>query len=221
MIVTLDGPAGAGKSSVARALAERLGFRFLDTGAMYRAVAWAAIDRGVPLDDAAALATLARSLTFTMSDEQVLVDGQDVTAAIRQSEITEATQYPAGNPAVRSHLVTLQRALGSSSDIVTEGRDQGTIVFPQAECKIYLNASPLERARRRQQDLAARGEAISVETILDQQNSRDERDTSRAVGALRAADDAIEVMTDGLSTTEVIDRLETLVRKRIAALPAS
>lgn len=217
MIVTIDGPAGAGKSTIARGLARRLGFRFLDTGAMYRAVAWAALDRGLELADAAQVAALARRLQLDVSEDAVAVDGVDATRAIRTPEVTAATHYAANNPEVRSHLVELQRAAAGDDDIVTEGRDQGTVVFPHAECKIYLTATPEERARRRAKELVARGESATVEDVLRDQNQRDRRDASRDVGPLVAAADAILVPTDGLSPPEVLDRLEALVRQRMPA----
>ena len=217
MIVTLDGPAGAGKSSTARALARRLGFRFLDTGAMYRAVALAAVKRNLPWDHPETLVDLAKRIQLQVSEDQVLLDGEDVTNEIRTSYITSVTHYAADNPGVREVLVKLQQAAAGNDNIVTEGRDQGTVVFPQAECKIFLTASPEERARRRVQDLAARGESVSLGDVLDQQTRRDERDTSRDVGPLVAAADSIEVLTDGLTREQVVDRLEEIVRSRMRA----
>lgn len=216
MIVVIDGPAGAGKSSAARALARRLGFEFLDTGAMYRAVALAALRRGEPLDDPARLAELARSLKIELRGQSVLLDGEDVTSAIRSRQITDLTHYAANNPGVRAHLVELQRQAARGANVVSEGRDQGTVVFPDAECKIFLTASPLERARRRQRDMVARGEEVPLDEVLAAQNQRDERDRRRAVGPLVAAPDAIEFCTDGLSREEVVDRLEQIIRPRIA-----
>jgi cytidylate kinase len=214
MIVTIDGPAGAGKSSAARALAERLGFRFLDTGAMYRAVAYAAILRRLDWNDPAALANLAEQLQIEMEDDRVLLDGADVSAEIRTVAVTEATKYAADNPAVRAHLVKLQQAFGRGRNIVTEGRDQGTVVFPAAECKIYLTATPAERARRRLQELQSQGQAADFESVLASQTERDARDATREVGAMYQAADAIELLTDGLNPTEVVDRMEALVRSR-------
>lgn len=212
MIVAIDGPAGAGKSSAARALARRLGFRFLDTGAMYRAVALAALRRGHDWTKPEALAELARGLSIEVDERRVLVDGEDVTDAIRTSQVTAATHYAANNPAVREHLVALQRQAAGRDDVVTEGRDQGTVAFPDAECKIFLTATPAERARRRLLDLERRGETASFDDVLAQQNLRDERDANREVGPLKPAADAIQVFTDGLSPEEVVDRLEELVR---------
>src|SRR5262245_58938910 len=214
MIVTIDGPAGAGKSSAARELASRLGFRFLDTGAMYRAVTWAAKQRGLDLADAEGLAELARGMRVELVDDRVLVDGRDVTKEIRTFEITTAIQYAADNPAVRAQLVEWQRTAANSHNVVTEGRDQGSVVFPRAECKIFLTADEGERARRRYRDLVDRGENVSFDEVLSAQQTRDERDRSRPVGALIKADDAIEVSTNRLTPQEVVAKLEKIVRSK-------
>src|SRR4051794_34771147 len=160
MIVTIDGPAGAGKSSAARELARRLGFRFLDTGAMYRAVTLAVRQRGVDPADADALSEMVGEIRVELAGDRVLLDGNDVTAAIRRFDITTAIHYAADNPAVRGQLVAWQRTAASHDNVVTEGRDQGTVVFPDAECKIFLTAGEEERARRRHNDLLSRGEQI-------------------------------------------------------------
>jgi CMP/dCMP kinase len=215
MIVAIDGPAGAGKSSAARALARRLGFRFLDTGAMYRAVALAGLRRKDDFDDADALALLAREISIELDADRVRLNGEDVTHEIRTLAVTSVTQYPANNPRVREHLVELQRQIAAGQNVVTEGRDQGTVVFPRAECKIFLTASPLERARRRHLDLQTHGESITLDEVLADQNDRDRRDASRDVGPLKPADDAVEVNTDGLTADEVVDKLEALVRARM------
>lgn len=215
MIVAIDGPAGAGKSSAARALARRLGFRFLDTGAMYRAVALAGLRHEIDWQDSQCVAMLARQVEIQLPGERVLLNGIDVTHEIRTLAVTSVTHYPANNPAVREHLVALQRQLAADRPVVTEGRDQGTVVFPHAACKIFLTASPAERARRRLRDLKEHGENVTYEEVLSDQNERDRRDASRAVGPLKPADDAIEFNTDGLSPDEVVDRLEALVRARM------
>jgi cytidylate kinase len=216
MIVTIDGPAGAGKSSAARGLACRLGFRFLDTGAMYRAVTLAARERGLDLADGDQLARLVDEIRVELAGDRVLLDDRDVTDAIRKFDIAVATHYAADNPAVRTQLVRWQRSAAAGNDVVTEGRDQGTVVFPHADCKIFLTAAEEERARRRHRDLQARGENIPFEEVLANQRLRDHRDATRSIGALLKADDAIEVSTDGLSPDDVIARLEQIVRTKQA-----
>lgn len=214
MIVTIDGPAGAGKSSAARGLARRLGFRFLDTGAMYRAVTLAARERGLDLADPEQLNSLVRSIRVELAGDRVMLEGRDVTDAIRKFEIATSTHYAADNPGVRAQLVIWQREAAAGADVVTEGRDQGTVVFPHAECKIFLTADEQERARRRHRDLATRGEDIPFDEVLTNQQLRDQRDASRSVGALVKADDAIEVSTDGLTPEQVVAELERIVRSK-------
>jgi CMP/dCMP kinase len=211
VIITIDGPAGAGKSTVARKLAQRLGFRFLDTGAMYRAVALAALRRGLDWDAPDDLARLARKLEIRAVGQRIVLDGEDVTEAVRTSEVTAVTRYAADNPQVREILVELQRKLGGEDNVVTEGRDQGTVAFPSAECKIYLTASPVERARRRLRDLQSQGEPVTLEQVLAAQERRDREDASRAVGPLVPAADAIGVCTDGMTLEEVVGRLERII----------
>ena len=214
VIVTIDGPAGAGKSSAARELARRLGFRFLDTGAMYRAVTLAARDRGLDLANRDQVAELVPTLSVDLTGDRVLLNGHDVTTAIRKFDITSATHFAADNPAVRQQLVAWQRAAAAEVNVVTEGRDQGTVVFPHAECKIFLIADDHERARRRHADLLTRGEQISLEEVLANQRQRDARDAARPVGALVKGADAIEVATDGLTPEEVVAKLEQIVRSK-------
>lgn len=221
MIVTIDGPAGAGKSSVSRELARRLGFRFLDTGAMYRAVALAALEQQVDWNDVAEVEAIAQAVQLEIGDDRILLDGRDVSQQIRTPEVTAAIHHVADNPTVRGILVDLQRRLGSLCDTVTEGRDQGTVAFPHAQCKIFLTASPEERARRRVEDLARRGVSATYEEVLSQQTERDRRDSTRAVGRLMQTDDMVELVTDGLTPEEVIDRLEEIVRSRMAELRES
>jgi CMP/dCMP kinase len=212
MIVAIDGPAGAGKSSVSRQLAERLGFQFLDTGAMYRAVALAALARGLGDGDEAEIAAMTPSLKLDFSGNRVLLDGLDVTDDIRTSRVSAAVYLAADNPQVREKMVELQRQIAGARDTVTEGRDQGTVAFPHAECKIYLTATPEERARRRHSELQQRGEEINFEEVLAQNAARDHRDSTRSVGRLIKAEEAVEVYTDGMTTEQVIDRLEKIVR---------
>ncbi len=214
MIVTIDGPAGAGKSTAARRLAQRLGFRFLDTGAMYRAVAWAALNAGIDLTNKETLAQLAQSIRIEIGNDHVVVDGRDVSGEIRTHEVTSAVRYAAGNVAVRGILADLQRQIAGEGDLVTEGRDQGTAVFPQANCKIFLTAPAEERARRRHQDLLARGESTSLAEVLESQNRRDASDESREVGPLARAADAVELDTDGMSQAQVIEHLVDIVRSK-------
>ena len=218
MIVTIDGPAGAGKSSAARVLASRLGFRFLDTGAMYRAVTLAAIERGVDLTDGDALLRVAQDIDIHLTDGRVRLDGRDVTKAIRTFEITTSTRFAADHVGVRGRLVELQRQAAAGQDVVTEGRDQATVVFPDAECKIYLTASDEVRAQRRYEDLLGRGEQVTFEEVLQKQIERDARDCTRPVGALSKTDDMIEVDTDGTTPEQVVERLMKIVESRRAAI---
>ena len=213
MIVTIDGPAGAGKSTVARKLAQRLGFCYLDTGAMYRAVAWAGLRRNIDWNDEAAVQNLAENTTIQWTQDRILLDGEDVSDAIRTNEVTTAVGRAADNPAVRRWLVQLQRSAAEGVSLVTEGRDQGSVAFPDAPCKIFLVAKPEERARRRVEDFHARGEQIDFDTVLADINSRDHADQSRPVGALVQPDGAYCVDTDGLTIEQVVDRLEKIVQE--------
>ena len=210
MIITIDGPAGAGKSSVAKMLAQRLGFRFLDTGAMYRAVALAALRHGLDWDVPDDLAQLARKIHLRLDGERIFLDGEDVTEAIRTSEVTAVTRYSAGNPKVRKRLVELQHEAAAGQNIVTEGRDQGTVAFPNAECKIFLTATPLERARRRLHELQTRGEPVALEQVLTAQERRDREDAARKVAPLKPAADAVEICTDGMTLEQVVEKLAAL-----------
>jgi len=214
LIITIDGPAGAGKSTVARKLAKRLGFQFLNTGAMYRAIALAAIQAGVDWSNATQLARTAEAVKLRIEGDQVFLNDVDVSEEIRTAEVTEKTRFIADHPQIRGELVALQRSIAEQENYVTDGRDQGTVAFPDAAWKFFLTASPEERARRRQRDLKAKGQHATEEELLKQQTLRDEQDTNREVGALRKAEDAIEVCSDHLTLMEVVDKLERIVRKK-------
>ena len=214
MIITLDGPAGAGKSSAARALAKRLGWCYIDTGAMYRAVTLVAIERGIPLEDSPRVAALAESVRIEFGDGCVTVDGRDVSTEIRTERITQATRPVADASPVRDAMKRVQRRMAEGIDVVTEGRDQGSEVFPHAELKVFLTASAEERARRRHREEIDRGNAASLEHVLRSQAQRDEADRSRPVGALKPAADAVLLEADDLSRDAVVDRLVALIEAR-------
>ena len=212
MVITIDGPAGTGKSTVALSVAERLGFDFLDTGAMYRAIGVAALRRETNLEDARELTFVARhariEYDFTKHPPGVLMNGEPVGHLLRGADATRAASYVAVVPAIREMLVKQQQEIGRSRpNLVTEGRDQGTIVFPQAELKFYLDATPAERARRRVHQLRARGEIVDYHEILNQIESRDQRDKSRSVGPLSIPRDAEVVDTTSLTQQQVIEHL--------------
>ena len=218
MIVTIDGPAGTGKSSVARMLADRLGFEFLNTGAMYRAVAYACLQRQLDLACEQSVGDMAHSLEISFSNNRLLLGKEDVTEAIRGQEVTQSASIVAANPVVRKRLVELQRLVGQGTNLVTEGRDQGTIVFPNAECKFFLTASPEERARRRQRELLEKGEQISLEELLEQQKLRDLRDETRACSPLKPAPNAVIIDTTQMTLVHVASHLEQLVQQASVAV---
>ena len=221
MIIAIDGPAASGKSTVARALARRLGIHYLDTGAMYRAVAWLALQRGVDLHDEDRLAALthAHPVTFHYGEgasvpSAVSIDGHDVTTAVRLPAVDAAVSAVARVPAVREAMVEQQRAIAAEEDSVVEGRDIGTVVFPDADVKVFLTASADERARRRQIDLAGTGHAVAQDTVRETLERRDHADSTRPVAPLGQADDAVALDTTGLSVDEVVDAICALVEER-------
>ena len=213
LIIAIDGPSGAGKGTIARAVAARLSYRHVDTGAMYRAIAWKALREGLHLDDEPALAELSGRAVLEVENARILVDGEDVGHAIRTPDIDRAAAIVARHPAVRRVLVARQRAAGADGGIVMEGRDIGTVVFPDADVKIYLDASPEERARRRANDPAHRTPAGRVLTeVATALAERDRSDSTRAVSPLAAAPDAVHIDTTGLSVEAVVDRVMTVVQ---------
>ena len=218
LVVTLDGPAGSGKSTAAKLLAKRLGFLYLDTGAMYRAVALKALREGLPPTDHKALSTLATRSRVTFRVDpghrvRVLLDGSDVTDQIRQPKVAEAASIVATIPGVRRALVRQQRAIGARGRVVAEGRDTGTVVFPKAELKVFLTAEVTERAKRRFKDLRAGGHSVTFEEVLKDLKRRDKRDRQRKASPLRRAERAVRIDNTGLKSTQVIDKLLDYVRK--------
>jgi cytidylate kinase len=213
MIVTIDGPAGSGKSTAARGLATRLGFEFLDTGAMYRAVALALTRADVPFSDAARVVEFLAHTRLEMPPGKVLLNGEDVSEAIRHPSMSDASSRVAVEPHVRGVLVQWQRQVARGRDMVCEGRDQGSVVFADSPCKFDLTASNATRAARRVAELKARGVETTPERVMEELEIRDHRDRTRAVGPLLLPENAIVVNTDGLTPEQVIDRLEAEVRR--------
>jgi cytidylate kinase len=209
MVIAIDGPAGAGKSSVARAVAAALGFTYLDSGAMYRCVALAALRDGTDPGNAGPVGSLARALRIDLEGERVVLDGEDVSEAIREPAVTGAASRISVHPAVREAMVARQRQLIEAGRYVAEGRDIGTVVSPDAPLKVFLTASAEERARRR---AAQTGEDEAA--VLDAQRERDERDETREHSALRAAEDAVEIDTTDMTLGDVVRRIVDLARQR-------
>jgi pantoate ligase / CMP/dCMP kinase len=214
-IIAIDGPAGAGKSTVTKLVAARLGLLFLDTGAMYRAIAWLAIQANLALDDEPNIARLVSQAKIVLTGERVVVNDLDVTEAIRTQAVTSKVSAIAALGVVRAELVKQQQAIGAQGGIVAEGRDMCTYVFPHAQVKIFLTASVAERARRRQQDLIDRGQGnIDLAELEQSIADRDAIDSTREIAPLRKAPDAIEIITDNLSIEEVVDRIVKMYRDR-------
>jgi cytidylate kinase len=209
--IAIDGPAGAGKSTVARLVAEALGWRYLDTGALYRALTLAALARGVPVDDGTAVAMVARGVDLQPVDDRILLDGLDVTERIRHDDVTAAVSTVAAHPEVREALVDLQRELALASDVVVEGRDIGTHVLPDAEVKIWLTAQLDERALRRARQEGDVDELDDVRTAIDQ---RDQADAQRDASPLKRAPDAVEIDTTDLGIDDVVQRIVDLATRR-------
>jgi cytidylate kinase len=209
MVIAIDGPAGAGKSTVARAVAAELGLTYLDSGAMYRCVALAALEAGIDVDDGGALGPLAGGLEIDLDGRRVLLGASDVSRAIREPAVTAAASHVSVHPAVREAMVARQRQLIEAGDYVAEGRDIGTVVSPGSPLKVFLTASDEERARRR---AAETGE--DFESVLDAQRRRDARDSGREHGALRAAEDAVELDTSSMSLEEVVGHVVAMARQR-------
>jgi len=208
-VITIDGPAGAGKSTAARALARRLGYRLIDTGAMYRALAWSIARAGLAVEDTPDLRRHLASVEVTLDGERVVVDGRDVSGEIRTPEISELTSRLTRLAPVRERATPIQRAMAAAGGVVLEGRDTGTVVCPDADVKFYLDASIAARARRRQAELAARGVAVDVDAVRDEIVRRDRQDTTRALAPLAKAPDAVAVDTTDLDVEQVV---ETMVR---------
>ena len=214
-VIAVDGPAGAGKSSASRALAARLGFTYVDTGAMYRVVGVLAHEQGVRFDDDEALARLVADLRFEVSGDRLLANGRDLGREIREPQAGNLASRVSTRPVVRERLVALQRALGAAGGVVMEGRDIGTVVFPDALVKLFLTAAPAERARRRATEMRARGVVVDEAKLAREIAERDQRDSTRTHAPLRPADDAVVLDTTPLSFDAVVEAMVDVVRARM------
>lgn len=220
LTIAIDGPAGAGKSTVARLLAQRLGYTYVDSGAMYRAVALNVLENEIPVSEQDEIAALTRStpIVFVPSEDggpqRILLGGDDVTEEIRSPEVSNAASVISTIPGVRTALVQIQQGMGTSGGVVMEGRDIGTVVFPNAEVKVFLTATAEERASRRHADILARGSAATLDQVRSEQDERDKRDATRAVSPLVAAPDAILLQSDGLTPEQVVDEIVDIIESR-------
>ena len=217
LLIAIDGPSGAGKGTISRRISDALGYRHVDTGAMYRAVGWKALHDDVPFEDEAAVAALARRARLVVEGGVVSIDGHDVTRAIRTPEIDKAATSVARLPKVREVLVARQREIGAGGGVVMEGRDIGTVVFPNADVKIYLDASPEERARRRASDAAHSGSQGGQAAVAEAIQARDTADRTRAVSPLTVASDAVHIDTTDLPIEAVVERVMEIVRRVASA----
>ena len=223
LTIAIDGPSGAGKSTVARSLASVLGYTYIDTGAMYRAVAWASLRDNISLEDEMGQTELTSQIQIKFvpkpeGGQSVLVDNFDVTDAIRMPVVTQLSSPVSAIPGVRKVLVAAQQQMGAAGGVVMEGRDIGTVVFPNAEVKVFLTATAEERARRRFAELTTKGSNLSLQDILSQQQERDHRDSTRAQSPLKPAEDSAEILSDGLSVEQVVDQIIQLCNLRLKKL---
>ncbi len=220
-IVAIDGPAASGKSTIGHILAERWGYLYFDTGVMYRAITWVALERGIPVEEESQVTFLAETVDIDVQspsvddgrDYDVLADGEDVTWAIRRPEVDQNVSVVSAYPGVRKALTAQQRRIGMRGEVIMVGRDIGTVVLPEADLKIFLNASVQERARRRYQQRLERGEDVEFQPILKGMKKRDEIDSTREVAPLQAAEDAIWIDSDRMTIEEVVQKIESIARE--------